>query len=462
MIGGNWSGTGPSGTISRKCANCAGNLTYDAVIGSLVCHMCGKIYESGSLKENGSFALSFREKEYEKDEDIEAEDLDKVEFVCDSCGAQIVTDTNTTATFCAFCGSPTLMSRRLTRQFKPNMIIPFKVSKEKAMSLYDEFVGSSKKVPKDFRSAKVRERIKGIYMPAWMVSARCKTDMSANGKKSEGNLDSFYDLGCVISYSLVNVPFSGSKKLSQRMLEAVEPFDMDEATDFTTAYLQGFYAYKYDNLPENMIKTIEDRFDDYGTECGKMGWDSKFERESERYLTALTGVDVKYCLVPVWFMCYEYKGLYYHFVVNGQTGEVCGRLPETDNLLTRIATKLGNLSPFVASALITVPLAALMYFIMAQVAEDYTPESMMFWLVWFCFIVTVYVAATLLYGLFRKKRVDRQLANEDKPNPHELDKRPSVDQYFAYGEKIEVENRDHYATSYATTGESIARNYHFM
>ncbi|MBO4460759.1 MAG: hypothetical protein J5778_08900 [Clostridiales bacterium] len=462
MIGGEWGATGPSGTLSKKCVNCAGNLTYDAVIGSLVCHMCGKIYESGSLKENGSFGLAFREKEYEKDEDVEAEDLDKVEFVCDSCGAQIVTDKNTTATFCAFCGSPTLISRRLTRQFKPNMIIPFKVSKDEAMSLYDEFLRSSKKVPKDFRSAKVRERLKGIYMPAWLVSAKCKTDMSANGKRQEGNVEAFYDLGRVISYSLENVPFSGSKKLSQRMLEAVEPFDMEDAAEFTTAYLQGFYAYKYDNLPENMIKTIEDRFDDYGTECGKMAWDSRFERESERYLTALTGVNVKYCLVPVWFMCYEYKGLYYHFVVNGQTGEVCGRLPEKENLITRILTKISNLSPLIVSALITVPVAVVIYFLMALVAEDYAPSSMMFWLTWMCFIVCTYVAATAIYGFIRKTHIDRQIAGDDKPNPHELDKRPGVDQYYAYGEKIEVENRDHFTTGYATTGDYAARNYHFM
>lgn len=462
MIGGEWGATGPSGTLSKKCVNCAGNLTYDAVIGSLVCHMCGKIYEQGSLKEKGSFGLKFREKEYDKDEDVAAEDLDKVEFACDSCGAQIVTDTNTTATFCAFCGSPTLISRRLTRQFKPNMIIPFKITKEKAMSLYDEFINSSNKVPKDFRSAKVRERIKGIYMPAWLVSAECKTDMSATGKRTAGVVNASYELDRVISYSLVNVPFSGSKKLGQRMLEAVEPFDMEDATEFNTAYLQGFYAYKYDNLPENMIKTIEDRFDDYGTECGRLAWDSKFERESERYLTALTGVDVKYCLVPVWFMCYEYKGLYYHFVVNGQTGEVCGRLPEKDNLITGILTKIGNLSPLIVSALITVPVAAVIYFLMALAAEDFAPASMMFWFTLMCFTVCTYLAAMAIYGFIRKRHIDRQINGDDKPNPHELDKRPGADQYFAYGEKIEVENRDHFTTAYAASGDQAFRNYHFM
>ena len=460
MLNSDWSG-GVSGTLSKKCLGCAGNLTFDANIGALVCHMCGKVYDSKSMEEKGSFALSFREKEYEEGEDVAAEDLDKVEFVCDSCGAQVVTDTNTTATFCSFCGSPTLISRRLTRQFKPDMIIPFRVSKEKAMSLYDEFLQSADKVPKDFSSAKVRERIKGIYMPAWMVSGQLKTDISATGIRMEDGIQACYDLSRTLTFSLENVPFSGSKKLGQRMFEALEPFNMSEATDFKTAYLQGFYAYKYESLPENMIDKIETRIDDYGRECGKKSWDNQYNVASDQYQTALTGVDVKYCLVPVWFMCYEYEGLYYHFVVNGQTGEVCGRLPQKESFRGKVISKFGKFTPALLSLLVSICLAFLfMLYIYWQADAKMELFSLTWWLLMVYSIVIAYVVTLpTVYIFFYKRYINKQLKKSSEKSPYELDRRPPVEQYFALDGKINLEKNDRFATALAKTkvGENETR-----
>lgn len=455
-----WSG-GLSGTLSKKCLGCAGNLTFDANIGALVCHMCGKVYDSKSMEEKGSFALAFREKEYEEGEDVAAEDLDKVEFVCDSCGAQVVTDTNTTATFCSFCGSPTLISRRLTRQFKPDMIIPFSISKEKAMSLYDEFLETADKVPKDFSSAKVRERIKGIYMPAWLVSGELKTDITATGIRMEDGIQACYDLNRTLAFSLENIPFSGSKKLGQRMFEAVEPFNMKEATDFKTAYLQGFYAYKYDSLPENMIDKIETRIDDYGRECGKKSWDGKYDVASDHYQTALTGVNVKYCLVPVWFMCYEYEGLYYHFVVNGQTGEVCGRLPRKESLFGKAVAKFGKITPVLFSVIAAFLIGLLFMVYVTVKSGGNTPMGSLMWWLLFLYSSVVSLAITLptVYIFFYKRYINKQLKKSSERSPYELDRRPPVEQYFALNGKIEIEKNDRFATALAKTkvGENETR-----
>ena len=452
-LGGTGFGDGLSGTISKKCEGCAGNLTFDASIGALVCHQCGRVYDAKSFEQTGSFALKFREKEYEEGEDVSAEDADKQEFVCDSCGAQIVTDKSTTATFCAFCGSPTLISRRLTRQFKPDMILPFKVTKEKAMQLYDEFLESADKVPNDFRSAKVRERIKGIYMPAWLVSADLKTDITASGIRSEDGIQACYDLTRVLKFGLADVPFSGSKKLGQRMLEAVEPFEMKDAVDFKTPFLQGFYAYKYDNLPEDMIDKIEDRFSDYGKECGKRVWDGKYEISGDTYLTSMTGVNVKYCLVPVWFMCYEYEGLYYHFVVNGQTGEVCGRLPVKERLATKIINKFGKFTPAVLSALCSIALAVLfMAYIYARADAKIELFSVGFWfLMIYCIAIMFVITLPTVYIFFYKRYINKQLKKSSEKSPYELDKKPDVEQYFAYDSKIDLQKNDRFATAMAVT-----------
>ena len=460
ILGGTGFGTGMSGTYSAKCEGCAGNLTFDTGIGALVCHQCGKVYDSQSMEETGSFGLAFREKEYAEGEPVDTEDLDKVEFVCDSCGAQIITDKRTTATFCAFCGSPTLISRRLTRQFKPDMIIPFKVSKDKAMELYDEFVSSVKTVPSDFRSAKVRERIKGIYMPVWLVSADCMTDVTASGKRKDGDMLYSHELSRVIAYSLADVPFTGSGKMSQRLLEALEPYDTGEAVEFNTSLLQGFYAYKYDNLPERMIDKIEGRFNIYGEELGKNSFDGLYEVSSDSYLTALRRVNVRYCMVPVWFMCYEYEGLYYHFVVNGQTGEVCGRLPEKDSFFGRIVKKAGKFTPALTSlgvaALILIPA-------WLSLSKLYPEDPRLFLMYLLITLSAVFgVSFMIVYKFAYIRYVRKQLEKENQKNPHELDKRPPVHQYFVYDGKIEMVNRDRFGAAMKVTGEGEGRDYHFF
>ena len=74
----------------------------------------------------------------------------------------------------------------------------------------------------------------------------------------------------------------------------------------------------------------------------------------------------------------------------------------------------------------------------------------------------VYFTCLTVYNIIYRRHLKIQTAKEGQRSPYELDKRPSADQYFAYGEKIEVENRDHFATAYAATGDQAARNYRFM
>ena len=60
---------------------------------------------------------------------------DVVEYLCNSCGAKVVTDKNTSASFCAFCGSPALIGQKLTHEFEPEFLIPFKFGLESSISV---------------------------------------------------------------------------------------------------------------------------------------------------------------------------------------------------------------------------------------------------------------------------------------------------------------------------------------
>ena len=135
---------------SKKCPNCGSNLFFDTEHNALMCGNCGGTFDPETLDNTGSFALANPEKNYDGNIEMSEDDKRRQEIVCNSCGAQIVTDENTSATFCAFCGSPAIVTRRLTREFKPDYIIPFAFNKEKAMSLFKEHCAQIPHLPKNY------------------------------------------------------------------------------------------------------------------------------------------------------------------------------------------------------------------------------------------------------------------------------------------------------------------------
>ena len=52
-----------------------------------------------------------------------------VYYSCPSCGAEIVTDATTAATFCYYCHNPVVLGKRLEGSYLPNKIIPFEIGR---------------------------------------------------------------------------------------------------------------------------------------------------------------------------------------------------------------------------------------------------------------------------------------------------------------------------------------------
>ena len=102
-------------TISIKCPNCGGELIFDPKSQKYKCEYCGSDFaldeietedtkaqdtsDSAQTAESGAGTEAF---EQAASDDAEAADqgASAVVYTCPSCGAQIVTDQTTAATFC--------------------------------------------------------------------------------------------------------------------------------------------------------------------------------------------------------------------------------------------------------------------------------------------------------------------------------------------------------------------------
>ncbi|MBO4636148.1 MAG: hypothetical protein J5685_03280 [Clostridiales bacterium] len=414
-------------TSSVKCPNCAGNLVFDVSLSKNYCKNCGGLFMPETFESAGT--LEFRDLKPAADEEE-----DKTEFVCDSCGAVLVTDENTAATFCAFCGSPTLIKRRLTQEFRPDYIIPFKITKEDACNRFREYVKATKYAPNDFVTEDGLKKITGFYVPFWLLDAVCHTDIIGSGVINDLQTKTVFNIDRTIDFKVRKVPFDGSKKISNLLMEAIEPYDYSELKPYNDMYIPGFFAQRYDESALDMTERIQSRMDSHARQLVKNFAAKEYNEVSVSSNSSYsTDFSQSYALFPVWFLRYKYKDLNYTFVVNGQTGEVSGSVPYSNiKRNARIAVEAAGW-PILA-------LLVVIGLIIGWVAALKTGNRAMFQFFFETIYYFVIIMATIIPTLigiiiYRVKKVAF-----DTTNP--IDSAPDVDQYIDFGTKFHMEKRD--------------------
>ena len=110
-------------------------------------------------------------------------------------------------------------------------------------------------------------------------------------------------------------------------MEALEPFDCNQAVAFQTAYLSGYLADKYDVDSETSITRANERI--------RQSKLDEFRKTVQGYETVdvendsirLHSGKAKYALYPVWLLNTSWNGNRYTFAMNGQSGKFVGDLP---------------------------------------------------------------------------------------------------------------------------------------
>lgn len=115
--------------VSYKCPNCGGELTFDPQTQKYKCEYCFSYFTEEELeaanpetKNAGEDAGSATAEKQAADSPYAAGDRSQktsdaagtegeaVLYTCPSCGAEIVTDPTTAATFCYYCHNPVVLS----------------------------------------------------------------------------------------------------------------------------------------------------------------------------------------------------------------------------------------------------------------------------------------------------------------------------------------------------------------
>ena len=328
--------------LEYKCPCCHGAINFDSGIQKMKCPYCDTEFDVEALKEQDEVL-----QEDDLQWDTEGQQWDESDemrrYVCNFCGGEILTEATTAATSCPYCDNPVVMSGNLAGDLRPDYVIPFKLDKEAAKKALQEHLQGKRLLPNVFKQENHIDEIKGVYVPFWLFAADADADVRFHGKKvrswSSGNATytetSHYRITRAGSLGFDNVPVDGSSKMPDDLMESLEPFHMDEAVDFQTAYLAGYLADKYDVSVEESIRRANERI--------KRSTEEAFSATVQGYATVtptatsirLQNGRARYALLPVWILNTQWNGQKFTFAINGQTGKIVGDLPMDKGMLNK-------------------------------------------------------------------------------------------------------------------------------
>ena len=175
-------------------------------------------------------------------------------YCCPSCGAELLCDATTAATSCPYCGNPSVLPGQFSGILKPDFVLPFKLSKEDAIKALKKHYLKKPLLPSTFSKANHLEEIKGVYVPFWMYDGEASGSAQFHATQvhtyTSGDYEitetSHYDVRRAGSIAFEKIPVDASSKMPDDYMDSIEPYDYAELRPFSTAYLPGFLADKYD------------------------------------------------------------------------------------------------------------------------------------------------------------------------------------------------------------------------
>ena len=264
-------------------------------------------------------------------------------YQCPTCGAELICDQTTAATSCPYCGNPSVVPGQLSGALKPEFVLPFKVEKEAAVAALHKHYGKRNfYLPRLFRSDNHIEKVQGVYVPFWLFDATVSGEGRYEGQDSVTRREGDYNVTTTMHYKVERggtakfdrVPVDGSKKMPDNYMDALEPFDYSQLKPFSTAFLPGFLADRYDVSAEEASPRMETRCEN--------SLDSLLRRDinhsvvvKERFQAKVDKMEAHYALLPVWMLTTKWRDKTYLFAMNGQTGKFVGELPTDNGLFWR-------------------------------------------------------------------------------------------------------------------------------
>lgn len=316
--------------MATLCKNCGYALVFDPTSQKLVCGACGGAFapeeiEAEAMPYREDLEAVSAEKAYgEKSADT----MDCYVYTCSECGGEIIINGTEASTTCVYCGNPNVVFSRISKQKRPELVLPFAITKEKAIELVHKKIDKGLFIPKDIKHFKP-ECVRGIYIPYWIVNADYMNAVVVSGRVRRGKHSVTRYYGRAGEMHIKNLPIDASRVLTNESSFRLEPYDLTWLKPFDEDYLAGFYSNVSDVVYGDLRRAALGRANEYFAEeaLGDVHDGASNKKIISSHPSIRLDRDMVYAMLPAWFITFRYKGKPNTILVNGQSGKVVCGLP---------------------------------------------------------------------------------------------------------------------------------------
>ncbi|HEY0160513.1 MAG TPA: zinc ribbon domain-containing protein [Thermoanaerobaculia bacterium] len=327
----------PTAAKVRKfpCEGCGADLRWEPGAAALACEWCGfkkNVASSGDVAEKSVDAALRAPRDL-------GWGAERKVIACKRCGAHTTLDPHVSASSCAFCGTTAVVeSPPNANVVRPEGLLPFRYSRELAISSFRTWLSGLWLRPNDLKSASRVSSMQGAYIPFWTFDAvtdswwtaeaghyyyvtvrrggKTVSERRVRWEPASGTLHRFFD----------DVPVPASRGIDDSLCRNIEPFPTAELTRYDPSYLSGFLAEENAvDLPEALENAKGRMRSEIHSACAR-----EVPGDTHRNLqvqTTFSALAYKNALLPIWVAAYDYRGTPYRFLVNGVTGKCDGTAP---------------------------------------------------------------------------------------------------------------------------------------
>ena len=211
----------------KQCPSCGGKIEFDPISKQLKCQNCSNLYpiELNPPKDKRSVSLPI------EDEGFKQWQNSKRTFQCKNCGAQITLNEFEASSICSYCNTSSLVPTDKLPGLKPDVVVPFKLSKSQATDQFKSRTLDKKFLPNDFRKKIPNINLGANYFSSFSfginifasyhgIRAVTRTVHTSNGTKSvtdlipfSGTIQKYYD----------NIIVESSEKINQSQINSILP-----------------------------------------------------------------------------------------------------------------------------------------------------------------------------------------------------------------------------------------------
>lgn len=228
--------------FSISCDKCGGPLYFDIVKKDYSCPSCGS-HDPAESVTNRIREINCQDRD-NTNKLLDAQLKTKSVYQCSKCGATKVNDGGLTDV-CDYCGHALAVAEFSGKDF-PVSIIPFNITRNEAISIFKSWVKEHRKNSwLETILEKIDEHLEMNYLPYRMVKGDFMLNVKSFSRRHE------------LPACLYGIYVSDNRKLNNKLLEAVEPFDINGFEDFDFKYIAGHKAL----MPDLRQDMFDERLD---------------------------------------------------------------------------------------------------------------------------------------------------------------------------------------------------------